>query len=105
MCPRRNCPTSSLARRQSTSVDSTPVGTFAKTERYCTTGTEAAGSSKAPTAVGGGGADAALGWVTGTAPDPTAVMAAVLRLLLALTVPHMLVVMWLDTRREALQPA
>ena len=47
----------------------------------------------------------ALGWVTVTAPDPTAVMAAVLRLLLALTVPHMLVVMWLDTRREALQPA
>lgn len=47
----------------------------------------------------------ALGWVTVTAPDPTAVMAAVLRLLLALTVPHMLVVMWLDMRRGALRPA
>ena len=43
----------------------------------------------------------ALGWLTVTAPDPDAVLAAVLRLLLALTVPHMLVVMWLDIRRDA----
>lgn len=38
----------------------------------------------------------ALGWFTVSAPDPTAVLAEVLRLLLALTVPHMVVVMWLD---------
>ncbi len=38
----------------------------------------------------------ALGWFTVAAPDPTAVVAEVLRLLLALTVPHMLVVAWLD---------
>jgi len=42
----------------------------------------------------------ALGWFTVTASDPTGMLAQVLRLLLALTVPHMLVVMWLD-RREA----
>ena len=39
---------------------------------------------------------AALGWFTVAAPDPTAVLAEVLRLLLALTVPHMVVVAWLD---------
>jgi Brp/Blh family beta-carotene 15,15'-monooxygenase len=45
---------------------------------------------------------AALGWFTAVAPDPTALVAEVLRLLLALTVPHMLVVLWLDrtTRGE-----
>ena len=39
---------------------------------------------------------AALGWFTMAAPDPTVVVAEVLRLLLALTVPHMVVVLWLD---------
>ncbi|WP_428339753.1 beta-carotene 15,15'-dioxygenase, Brp/Blh family [Mycobacterium sp.] len=39
---------------------------------------------------------AALAWLTVTASDPTAVVAEVLRLLLALTVPHMLVVLWVD---------
>jgi Brp/Blh family beta-carotene 15,15'-monooxygenase len=43
----------------------------------------------------------ALGWFTVTASDPTGMLAQVLRLLLALTVPHMLVVMWLD-RSEAI---
>lgn len=38
----------------------------------------------------------ALGWLTVAAPDPTALLAEVLRLLLALTVPHMMVVLWLD---------
>jgi hypothetical protein len=38
----------------------------------------------------------ALGWITVTASDPTAVVAEILRLLLALTVPHMVVVWWLD---------
>ena len=38
----------------------------------------------------------ALGWFTVTAPDSAVVMAEVLRLILALTVPHMVVVMWLD---------
>ncbi len=39
---------------------------------------------------------AALGWFTVVAPDPTTIVAEVLRLLLALTVPHMVVVLWLD---------
>ncbi len=39
---------------------------------------------------------AALGWFTVAATDPTAVVADVLRLLLALTVPHAVVVLWLD---------
>lgn len=39
---------------------------------------------------------AALGWFTVAASDPTVVLAEVLRLLLALTVPHMVVVLWLD---------
>lgn len=43
---------------------------------------------------------AALAWFTVNAPDPPAVLAEVLRLLLALTVPHMAVVWWLDRRRE-----
>ncbi|MEJ6538149.1 MAG: Brp/Blh family beta-carotene 15,15'-dioxygenase [Mycobacterium sp.] len=38
----------------------------------------------------------ALGWITVTASDPTLVVAEILRLLLALTVPHMVVVWWLD---------
>ena len=44
----------------------------------------------------------ALGWITVTASDPTVVVAEILRLLLALTVPHMVVVWWLDraTARE-----
>ena len=37
-----------------------------------------------------------LAWYTATASDPTAALAGVLRLLLALTVPHMVVVWWLD---------
>ena len=39
---------------------------------------------------------AALGWFTVAASDPTVVLAEVLRLLLALTVPHMVVVLWVD---------
>jgi Brp/Blh family beta-carotene 15,15'-monooxygenase len=39
---------------------------------------------------------AALGWITVVAPDPAALMAEALRVLLALTVPHMVVVLWLD---------
>ena len=38
----------------------------------------------------------ALGWITMTASDPAVVVAEILRLLLALTVPHMVVVWWLD---------
>lgn len=41
----------------------------------------------------------ALGVFTAAAPDPAAVLAEVLRLLLALTVPHMAIVWWLDRRR------
>lgn len=37
-----------------------------------------------------------LGWITMTASDPAVVVAEILRLLLALTVPHMVVVWWLD---------
>jgi Brp/Blh family beta-carotene 15,15'-monooxygenase len=37
-----------------------------------------------------------LGWITVTASDPTVVVSEILRLLLALTVPHMVVVWWLD---------
>ena len=44
---------------------------------------------------------AALAWFTTTAADPTAVLAGVLRLLLALTVPHMVVVWWLDRSSRA----
>jgi Brp/Blh family beta-carotene 15,15'-monooxygenase len=45
---------------------------------------------------------AALAWLTASASDPPAVLAQVLRLLLALTVPHALVVLWADrnTRRN-----
>ncbi len=39
---------------------------------------------------------AVLGWYGANAGDPVAVLAVVLNLLLALTVPHMVVVMWLD---------
>jgi hypothetical protein len=39
---------------------------------------------------------AALGWLTAAAPNPNAVLADVLRLLLALTVPHAFVVLWAD---------
>jgi beta-carotene 15,15'-dioxygenase len=39
-----------------------------------------------------------LAWHTATATDPTVALAGVLRLLLALTVPHMVVVWWLDRR-------
>lgn len=39
---------------------------------------------------------AALAWFTVTAPNPTTVIAEILRLVLALTVPHALVVLWLD---------
>lgn len=45
----------------------------------------------------------ALAWFTATASDTTAALAGVLRLLLALTVPHMVVVWWLD-RRGLVQP-
>lgn len=45
---------------------------------------------------------AILVWVTVTATDPTVVIADVLRLLLALTVPHTLVVLWLDRANERL---
>ena len=38
----------------------------------------------------------ALGWLTVTASEPTVLVAEILRLLLALTVPHMVVVWWLD---------
>ncbi|KAA0928311.1 beta-carotene 15,15'-dioxygenase, Brp/Blh family [Rhodococcus sp. ANT_H53B] len=38
----------------------------------------------------------ALGWFTVASPNPTTMVAEVLRLLLALTVPHMVVVWWLD---------
>ena len=40
--------------------------------------------------------DTVSGVLTMAAPDPTVVVAEVLRLLLALTVPHMVVVLWLD---------
>jgi Brp/Blh family beta-carotene 15,15'-monooxygenase len=43
---------------------------------------------------------AALGWFTVAASDPTVVVAEVLRLLLALTVPHMVVVLWIDRTTE-----
>jgi Brp/Blh family beta-carotene 15,15'-monooxygenase len=39
---------------------------------------------------------AALAWFTVAAADPTVVVAEVLHFLLALTVPHMLVVLWID---------
>jgi hypothetical protein len=39
---------------------------------------------------------AAMVYFTASAPDPAAAMAETLRLLLALTVPHMAVVLWLD---------
>ena len=39
---------------------------------------------------------AVLIWLTASANDPTAAVAEVLRVLLALTVPHMVVVFWLD---------
>lgn len=42
----------------------------------------------------------ALAWFTVTAPDPAGVLAEALRLLLALTVPHMVVVWWCDRRRR-----
>lgn len=48
---------------------------------------------------------AALVAFTATAPDPEAAIALVLRVLLALTVPHMLVVLWMDRRSRAGQPA
>ncbi len=44
------------------------------------------------------GTVAVLGWLTVAAPDPTVVVAEVLRVLLALTVPHMVVVLWIDRR-------
>ena len=48
---------------------------------------------------------AALAWFTVVAPDPTTVVAEVLRALLALTVPHMVVVLWLDRSADRRQPA
>jgi Brp/Blh family beta-carotene 15,15'-monooxygenase len=53
------------------------------------------------------GTVAALGWFTVAAPDPTVVVAEVLRVLLALTVPHMVVVLWIDrtTEREDETPS
>ncbi len=39
---------------------------------------------------------AAMVWFTASAPDPAVAMAQILRILLALTVPHMVVVLWLD---------
>ncbi len=42
----------------------------------------------------------ALGVFTAVAPDPAVILAEVLRLLLALTVPHMAIVWWLDRQRE-----
>lgn len=50
---------------------------------------------------------AALGWFTLAAPDPTTmttILADVLRLLLALTVPHMMVVWWLDRATSPDEP-
>lgn len=47
---------------------------------------------------------AVLGWFTLSAPDPTTIVAEVLRLLLALTVPHMLVVAWLDRSHAQTSP-
>jgi hypothetical protein len=47
----------------------------------------------------------ALAWFTLTAPEPATVLAEVLRLLLALTVPHMAVVWWLDRRSAPDGPA
>jgi len=47
----------------------------------------------------------ALAWFTVTAPDPARVLAEVLRLLLALTVPHMAVVWWLDRSRTPVSAA
>ena len=48
---------------------------------------------------------AGLAWFTVVAPDPTTVVTEVLRLLLALTVPHMVVVLWLDRSAARRQPA
>ena len=48
---------------------------------------------------------AALGWFTVVAPHPATFVAEVLRLLLALTVPHMVVVMWLDRTTDRHSPA
>lgn len=48
---------------------------------------------------------AALGWFTVAASNPTVVVAEVLRLLLALTVPHALVVLWLDRKKTARERA
>lgn len=45
---------------------------------------------------------AGLGWFTASAADPNAVLAESLRLLLALTVPHMVVVLWLDRQSRPL---
>ncbi len=42
-----------------------------------------------------------LGWFTANATDPNAVVAESLRLLLALTVPHMVVVLWLDRQSRS----
>lgn len=44
---------------------------------------------------------AAMVYFTASAPDPAAAMAETLRLLLALTVPHMAVVLWLDSGATA----
>lgn len=42
----------------------------------------------------------ALAWLTAGAPEPDTAMATALRVLLALTVPHMVVVAWLDRRHH-----
>ena len=47
----------------------------------------------------------ALAWFTVVVPDPATVVAEVLRLLLALTVPHMVVVLWLDRSADRRRPA
>lgn len=47
---------------------------------------------------------AAIATLTATAADPAGAVAEALRVLLALTVPHMLVVLWLDLRSAANEP-
>jgi beta-carotene 15,15'-dioxygenase len=47
---------------------------------------------------------AALGWFSVVAHDPTAIVAEALRVLLALTVPHMVVVLWLDRTSDRDNP-
>lgn len=46
----------------------------------------------------------AIGWFTLAAPNPTMILAEVLRLPLALTVQDMMVVLWLDRAADAENP-